>query len=124
MRKLIDANINLPAGGALQLVGEFDVTETDSVACDLKNTGANPLTGFEVWGRAHPAGDYTKLIDSGYTAAGWWSRWASAEPATLAAGANALVTITVEELSSVKIFAKAGSATQLRVAAVGWETAR
>lgn len=124
MRKLIDANINLPTGGALQLVGEFDVTETDSVAFDLKNTGANPLTGFEVWGRAHPSGDYTKLIDGGYTAAGWWSRWASAEPATLAAGATALVTVTVEELSGIKVFARAATATQLRIAASGWESAR
>ena len=40
------------------------------------------------------------------------------------AGASALVQITVEELSNIRLIAKSTAGSQLKVNVVGWETAR
>ena len=123
MRKLFSGNVTL-AAAVSTTIGTFDVTECESVGIDLKNMGANALAAFELHGRASPDGDFVPLATSAFGTSGWWTRWASTEPATLAAGASALVQITVEELSNIRLIAKSTAGSQLKVNVVGWETAR
>ena len=123
MRKLFSGNVTLAATVATT-IGTFDVTECESVGIDLKNMGAGALTAFELYGRASPDGDFVLLAAGNFGSSGWWTRWASTEPAALAAGASALVQITVEELSNIRLVAKSTAGSQLKVNVVGWETAR
>lgn len=123
MRKLFSGNVNLTAG-AMVLIGAFDVSECESVGIDLTNRGSAPLTAFEIRGRASPDGDFVVLANSGFTTAGWWTRWASVDPTTLAAGASSMVQLTVEELSTVQVFAKSAVGTTLMGNVVAWEHAR
>lgn len=123
MRKFFSGNVPL-AAAAMVKIGDWDVTECESLGIDLTNAGAAALSAFEIWGRAHPDGDFVLLASSGFTVAGWWTRWASSEPAALSAGASAMVQITVEELASIRIFAKSTTGTTLKASVVGWENAR
>lgn len=123
MRKLFSGNVQLPAA-TLVKIGEWDVTECESVGIDLTNSGAAALTAFEIRGRSHPDADFVPLATSGFTASGWWTRWANAEPSTLAAGASAMVQITVEELSTIQIYAKSTTGSYIKASVAGWENAR
>ena len=85
-------------------VATFLVNTSRRMGVEVKNTGANALDVFEVWGRFSPDGNLIKLasLASDFTTPVYPIINASGSPVALAAGATAWLVLNVEGLAEVQ----------------------
>lgn len=117
------AAVDQPVGTSLAaLARTYDVGDVDELTLQIKNVGANALTAFEVRGRAIKDARLANLPlkSSTFTVPDAIALFASAEPATLGAGASVLLRINCVGLAFLELAAQAGTATNLNIAAGGY----
>lgn len=98
-------------------VVRYDCRDVDTLQLQIKNVGGLAITGFAVGMRAcaggAPQNAHVIVQSANFTTPSQAVPWVSADPASLAQGAECLVTIAVEEIESCEIsFAAAGSGTR------------
>jgi hypothetical protein len=94
----------------------------ETYTVQVHNTGANPLTGFGIYGLAGKNdAPYTLLQGQSFvdveTSGGAVVFWASSDPASLAAGDSCLLKIEMSDLSAIKLMAISVLGTTVRTTA-------
>jgi hypothetical protein len=102
-----------PVTTALNTVASFNCNQARTLGIEVKNTGANALNAFEVWGRISPTGNPIKLSSAAadFTGPAYPVLKASGSPLALANGATAWVFFDVSGLAEVQVKASVGAAT-------------
>ena len=75
----------------------------------LKNETGGALTGFALQGRVRGELGWVTIASSGFTAAGLWTLYASADPTVLANGAECVVMLNTNGLEQMRVLASAGT---------------
>jgi hypothetical protein len=115
--------INAAITSALADVAVYDVSQTGYIAVQVTNNGAAALSGFEFRGRVIGplSRSHVMLRNSNFTTADLHVMFASADLATLAAGASAIVYLNVGMLESVKFKASSAAPTSITIAVGAYE---
>jgi hypothetical protein len=89
---------------SIAAIQTINVAGVESIAVEVKNSGANPLDAFEVVGKITPHSSEITLasLAANYTGPAYPIVRASASPVTLAAGASMWMVIDVAPFSEVQ----------------------
>lgn len=111
---------NVNVGAAATLLARYDVHGADILTLSVTNKGLNALSAFEL--RAVGAGENQPAVtikSGGFSVPDIHSIFATGEPASLAAGATALLYLNVSLLSAVEFWGQSSSGTLIAIAAEG-----
>lgn len=104
---------NVTVTTSLTVLAEISVQSADVVTVHLKNTGAAALNAFQLRGKggSDPVLGMVTLKSTDYTTPDLHCIYASAEPATLAAGAECILYLIPGYLDSIDLRASVASGT-------------
>ena len=108
--------INILAAAVTTAVNPVATVSTNAsrvLGLEIKNTGANALNAFEVWGRCSPTGNWVRVsqIGTDYSTPVYPVNRAIGAPVTLAPGATVLLVLDVLGFAEVQLRASTGAST-------------
>lgn len=101
--------INTSVSSSLTQILEMNTNGVDQITVQLKNETGGALTGFSVQGKSAANLGWVDIASSGFASPGLWTLYASADPTTLADGAECLVMLNTNGLEQMRVLASAGT---------------